>query len=299
MKKLISLLLAVLMMASLSVSAFAADITATGDNLKGTSPMYYTVTHENTYTDISAVKLEWSVPVLKYTTTDSRKWNTYTLKWDPLFKSAPEDDEVSFTLTNRSSYAVKANVSFTQDIAIAADTVTVTYGEQAPGDQTETINGNDPTIASIVGDNHALKVTQGTQTDEEFAKAKSDYLSANCTATIKGKVSVTDYSKLAESGKLGTYTVSIRNTKHKVTVWYVKDNAMISKTFTVQDGDLITVNDHSVTINGETITMPENFTLSPIGDKRFAGWKVGGNQYNGGTVLSDLTIMFDMENPAR
>jgi len=204
MKKLISLLLAILMMASLSVTAFAAEPTQSlanfnDDTMSDAMDFNYTVTHETTYTELSAVKLEWSVPVLKYTKTDARTWNTTKLEWEQAYKETTDGADVTFTLTNRGSYAVKANVSFTP---VTADSASVSFGE---GEN----DTNNPTIDSIVGDAHALWVTQGAMDDEAYKTAKETYLTNYCKAVITGKVTM-DTSKLtADSGKLGTYTVKI------------------------------------------------------------------------------------------
>jgi len=304
-KKIISLLLAVLMMASLSVTAFAADDPTptpnlenfTGDSMSGTMDFNYTVTHENTYTELSAVKLDWSVPVLKYTKTDTRTWDTTSLKWVQSHPESTSGDDVSFTLTNRGTYAVKANVSFTQDSGITtADTVTVAYGEKDPDDETKTINGNDPVIDSIVGDAHALKVAKGTMTDAEYKTARDTYVKENCQAVIKGKVTVSDYSKLSDSGKLGTYTVKISDpSKHTVTVIAHGGGNAGGPTTTiieVPDGAAISTNGYNITINGDSYTTADNYG-NPLNLHYFNNWQSGTNTFKDGesyTVTDDLTI---------
>jgi len=282
MKKFLALLLAVLMTAALAGTAFADDTSGlSGDgtgNVSSTKSLYYKVTQEKVYTDISGVKLEWSVPVLKYTKTDVRAWNTTTLKWEQEYKDINTGDEVTFTLTNRGSYAVKANVSFSQDSSITtADNVQVSYGSYTDPEDEETIfNANDPIIFSIVNADHSLKVQQGTMSDADYKTARDNYVAANCSATITGKVTVDDISELGTSGKLGTYTVRISDAKFKVTVEWIDSNKKEKTTeYTYRYGDRVS---YAENIDAGTVKIGTNDVITTYSEKdteyEFCGWEL-------------------------
>ncbi len=307
MKKAISLLLAVLMMASMSINAFAAESLEafTSDEMSDTKDFTYTVTHETGYVELSAVKLEWSVPVVKYTKTDVRTWNPETLHWGQNYESSGEAD-VSFTLTNRGTYAIKANVSFTPAVEGSAS---VSFGKKDPEDAAKTVNNNDPTIPSIVGDAHALKVAKGEMTDAEYLAARDKYVIDNCKATIAGTVKVDDVSKLtADSGKLGTYTVKISDPSkiYKITYSEYNQNSYVLNkealpksikageelTFTVNFGDYEYV-DAKFYVNGsklDYLSYDKSSGVTNWGDKNGnASYSFDGTNKTGSITISGIT----------
>ncbi len=112
MKKLLCAILVVVMMASVSVTAFAATVnTATGSDSADVKAKYNTAI----LTDVYSVDVTWGAMEFDYNA-GGQKWNAETHKWEA-DSSAPAAWEVknssnTITLANHSSKAVNATFAF-------------------------------------------------------------------------------------------------------------------------------------------------------------------------------------------
>lgn len=104
MKKLFAVLLAVAMLCTMSISAFAAGIESsniTGEVSTDLKVMYKTGTNEDAY----AVTIRWDSMVFTYTS-GGQRWNTEKMIWEDNTGSWSEAQKV--TITNKSSLPIKA-----------------------------------------------------------------------------------------------------------------------------------------------------------------------------------------------
>ena len=110
MKKLFAILLAVALVAALSVTAMAATITPDGSASKVVTGQYQAGS-----ADVQGYKVAivWGDMTFKYTDA-TRTWNTTDLKWDESGAGwTVVDNSNTITLTNSSSEDIKATFTFT------------------------------------------------------------------------------------------------------------------------------------------------------------------------------------------
>ena len=116
MKKIMSLILALALMMSLAIPAFAA--TNEGGNTSIDVKAQYT--GETTTTDTISVNIAWGAMEFTYHVGSTKVWDagthTYTTTSDAGTWSAKQDTNV-VTITNHSNVGVKADLSFAADTA--------------------------------------------------------------------------------------------------------------------------------------------------------------------------------------
>ena len=119
MKKFIAIIAAIAMIATMSVSVFAAaEIDAIGETLEGTVVANYEEADEGARVPVVVVDAAWSGLTFTYTVA-TEAWNSTDLVW--------EDSEgtwagaASVEVTNRSSKAVNASVSYEAGVVAAED----------------------------------------------------------------------------------------------------------------------------------------------------------------------------------
>lgn len=118
MKKALSLLLAVLMLCSLSVSAFAATVTTSGD-MSATLTVQYS---ESKQKDNYAATITWDAMSFTYSVSD-KSWNTETMAWETTGTAVTGWSEAqNVTVANKSSQSILVKIAFTP----ATDTKGVT-----------------------------------------------------------------------------------------------------------------------------------------------------------------------------
>lgn len=174
MKKLCAILLAVMMMATMSVSAFAAEVTENG----GTSDIDVKATYQDGVSTISkiSVNVSWEAMEFTYSISGTKTWDekTHTYKYNT---SSGWSDGKKVTVTNHSDSAIKVEFDFKEDAAY------------------KTVNGSfdKPTInlPSAVGKDTTASELTGTS-----------------TLTLGGTLS----SSVTTSTKVGTITVKITKT---------------------------------------------------------------------------------------
>lgn len=178
MKKILSLILALALVMSLSVTAFAAESNTATDKTPGTKVVTGTYIAGST-SDVISVNIEWGSMAFTYTGASAGTW----LPDSHSYSGATEagwscvDGENVITITNHSNVAVKATASFTK-----ADGTNLTHSFT---ETSETANDGVVALATAV--------------DTQVSAAPSANIVFNITG---GSIS-------ADSNNLGTITVTI------------------------------------------------------------------------------------------
>ena len=115
MKKILSLILALAMVMSLSVTAFAAE---TNDGKNDTSIDVNAIYSDGVNTpDVISVNVEWGAMSFTYSVNGTKQWDAtkheYTTNSDDAWSATGN----TVTVTNHSNVAVKAELSFAADTA--------------------------------------------------------------------------------------------------------------------------------------------------------------------------------------
>ena len=154
MKKLFATLLAVAMLASVSVTAFAAEtnhgtqdteITVNGSYVSGAAG-----------SSVISVDIEWEAMNFTYSATSEGTWNPATHAYDGQTEGGWSDNTPAITVTNHSNVAVNATLGFTADVTGVVGTFTEASGtandnilELATAEGTEVANA--PTATANFG----------------------------------------------------------------------------------------------------------------------------------------------------
>ena len=219
MKKFLSLLLALTMMLSLSITAFAADTSpkTVASVTEGSNTASFDVTgtvtvNEEAYADVVySVLVEWTVAPLALVVnkTQPYTWDPATLRYVPgTADSDPDsfeaqDVEVTITLTNSSNAAVNYTVAYADN---ATDGLTTSEAAAADNVATGKLANADITAAASALTEGDYDYAIDTEKVESTGEAK--------TASYAGTVSLTDLGETSaiENGStltLGTYTVTL------------------------------------------------------------------------------------------
>ncbi|GEM_PF-5046054 len=195
--KIISVLLIIVMVASMtaamgiSVSAkggwsYQTSATLTDLNNSKTIDQKYSLTvSTGSYTDVTKVKLEWTLENLSFSRKDNKIWDPDTLAWvaNGSTFTGSETANASFVLTNLSSVPVKANAVFRVENALRDTFAKITF------------TNNDCTVASVVD-----AETKAVNTGISHAQTISAALKVN-----KDKFT----GAAASNATYGTYVISI------------------------------------------------------------------------------------------
>lgn len=172
MKKLFAILMAVAMLCTLSVNAFAAELSS--DKIKGDTSKNVTANYvEGTESDaVYLVEITWGSLEFTYTTAHEGTWNPETHTYDgaTAAKWTCDTDQNKITVKNHSNAAVVveiANSNVTSGITLTWDNTSL---ELATADNGENGEAGTPTTATatltVSGDlaKSSEKVTIGTVT---------------------------------------------------------------------------------------------------------------------------------------
>ena len=128
MKKLFATLLAVAMLASVSVTAFAAEtnhgtqdteITVGGSYVSGAAG-----------SSVISVDIEWEDMNFTYSVASQGTWNPATHAYDGQTEGGWSDNTPAITVTNHSNVAVNATLGFTADVTGVVGTFTEASGTE-------------------------------------------------------------------------------------------------------------------------------------------------------------------------
>ena len=128
MKKTLSIILALVLALSLSVTAFAAenngtsstDITVNGTYIPSTSSADETI----------SVDIVWDAMDFTYTGASQGTWNPATHTYDGATEGGWSDNTPAVTVTNHSNVAVNATLGFTADVTGVVGTFTEASGTE-------------------------------------------------------------------------------------------------------------------------------------------------------------------------
>lgn len=182
MKKMICMILALVMVFSLSVSAMADDITTTGDTSKNVTATYTAGSEATNAGAIYSVKLTWTDVNVTYVggNAGTYTWNPATLKYELSGNSTGNwtDDGITITVENRSNAGI---------------TATATYAKTGSEALTFANDGKVTLTSAAVNNGNAIEYNDTNTTG------------AAQTGTITGKMGGT----ITEAGELGTITVTL------------------------------------------------------------------------------------------
>lgn len=188
MKKLFATTLAIMLMATSSVSALAVDLT---DSPAANNPAGdYAINVDGTYIagtaaqDVISVDIAWDTMSFAYTDGDAGTWNPETHAYTGATQGAWSTDKAGITVTNHSNVGIDADFSFA-----AADGVTTTgtfYSQNAD-------NGS---FTALSADAQKLALATAVGTERTSAPAGKLYFG------VSG-------DPIGENKSLGTITVKI------------------------------------------------------------------------------------------
>ena len=191
MKKLFAALLAGAMLASLSVTAFAAENT-------GATPTEITV--NGTYTpgamadEKISVDIAWDAMNFTYTGASQGTWNPETHAYEGATEGGWSNNTPAINVTNHSNVAVNATLDFTANVDGVVGTFTEASG---------TANDNILNLATAEGTEVANAPTATANFGISGAAIDADKTLGTITVTIKAATVVTTFAELQEAVNAG------------------------------------------------------------------------------------------------
>ena len=177
MKKLFAFALAAMMLATMSVTAFAADVTTTGNASADLTVKY----SAGSTVDAYAATIEWGSMEFTYTAA-AQKWDTDDLQWvndgTAAWSAGSAEGAGTVKITNRSSKDI--NAKFAWNAATGAMGVTGIA-----------VNGS-----AIVADGYTIPTADAASSDTAHIKSftilpTGDYTSTDTTAVTVGSITIT------------------------------------------------------------------------------------------------------------
>ena len=176
MKKFLSVILALVIALSLSVTAFAAtndgtqdtEITVNGSFVSGTAG-----------SSVISVDITWDAMDFTYTAPSQGTWNPATHAYDGQTEGGWSDNTPAITVTNHSNVAVNATLGFTPDVAGVVGTFTEASG---------TANDNILNLATAVGTEAANAPTATANFSISGAAIDATQTLGTITVTIKNVI---------------------------------------------------------------------------------------------------------------
>lgn len=127
MKKLLSFALVLVMMLSLSVTAFAAESTNTGGNT--TIDVKAVYSSAATTPDVISADIAWGAMEFTYSVGGTKDWDAENHEYKDNTTASWTANGNTVTVTNHSNVAIKAELSFAADSAYSG--ITGSFGEDA------------------------------------------------------------------------------------------------------------------------------------------------------------------------
>ena len=219
MKKLLSVILALVMALSLSVTAFAATNDGTQDTEITVNGTY---TPGTTADEIISADIAWDAMDFTYTGASQGTWNPVTHAYEGAIDGGWSDNTPAITVTNHSNAAINATLGFTADVTGIVGTFTESSGTE-----------NDKVLE--------LATAEGTEVGSA-PKATANF-------SISGAAIDADKT-------LGTITVTIKNvidTFAELQDAVNNGNIVLASDVTVETPYLAITKDVSIDFNGNTL----------------------------------------------
>ena len=299
MKKILSIILALAMALSMSVTAFAA----TNDGTSGTD-----ITVNGTYTPGTAadekisVDIVWEAMNFTYTAPSQGTWNPATHAYEGATEGGWSDNTPSITVKNHSNVAVNATLDFTADVAGVIGTFTEASGtandnilELATAVDTEVSNA--PTATANFGISGAaidadktlgtitVTIKNAIDTYEELQAA------VNAGGTVKLGGDITLESSLnieaATPVVLDLNGHTITGSGRSVCVW------LLSGSCTIRGGSITATGDNAVYNYSKSGTlMIEGCTIRTDRSALYSGDDDAVTTVKNSTLISDIAAIF-------
>ena len=299
MKKFLSVILALVIALSLSVTAFAAtndgtqdtEITVNGSFVSGTAG-----------SSVISVDITWDAMDFTYTAPSQGTWNPATHTYDGATEGGWSDNTPAITVTNHSNVAVNATLGFTADVTGVVGTFTEASGTENDGVlELATAEGtavaNAPTATANFGiSGAAIDTTQtlGTITVtiknviDTFAELQA---AVNAGGTVKLGGDITLESSLnieaAAPVVLDLNGHTITGSGRSVCVW------LLSGSCTIRGGSITATGDNAVYNYSKSGTlMIEGCTIRTDRSALYSGDDDAVTTVKNSTLISDIAAIF-------
>lgn len=187
MKKIFSVLLAVAMLCTMSISAFAATVDTTGS--KTSTDLQVKYVEDNTdKQDAYAASITWESMIFTYTS-GGQKWNTDKMIWEDNEGGTWSSSKI--TIKNRSSKGISVTFKYTSETD-NKDVNGYTMEDLGDSSQVKVTDGESKTI-------YMMPATAGNDGDNGYETT------FNCAITPFGTYTGTD----SEAVKVGTITIAL------------------------------------------------------------------------------------------
>ena len=311
MKKTLSIILALVMALSLSVTAFAAtndgtsgtDITVNGTYVPGT-----------TGAEQISVDIVWEAMNFTYTAPSQGTWNPATHAYEGATEGGWSDNTPSITVKNHSNVAVNATLDFKADVAGVVGTFTETSGtandkvlELATAEGTEVANAPAATAnfgisgAAIDADKTLGTITvtvaktgsaEGGETATGVTTLEALQAAVNAGGTVKlGGDITTDQDLTVSTGTPVTIDLNgfTLTSSAENTIYILPDTVCTVKGGTVSNTtdrkavvhNLVTVTFQNYTLNANNYFSLYNCCTATVTDSTLNG------NYNGNSIIND------------
>ena len=276
MKKLLSVILALVMALSLSVTAFAATNDGTQDTEITVNGTY---TPGTTADEIISADIAWDAMDFTYTGASQGTWNPVTHAYEGAIEGGWSNNTPAITVTNHSNVAVNATLGFTANVTGVVGTFTEASGTEndnilnlATAEGTEVANA--PTATANFGISGAaidadktlgtITVTIAKNVIDTFAELQA---AVNNGGTVKlgGDITLEDYLNIYAASPLlldlNGHTITGTN----------KSVYLMSGTCTIRGGSITVTSTNAVNNFGDTLTIDQCTISSASGCALYNG----------------------------
>ena len=276
MKKLLSVILALVMALSLSVTAFAATNDGTQDTEITVNGTY---TPGTTADEIISADIAWDAMDFTYTGASQGTWNPVTHAYEGAIEGGWSNNTPAITVTNHSNVAVNATLGFTANVTGVVGTFTEASGTEndnilnlATAEGTEV--GSAPTATANFGISGAaidadktlgtITVTIAKNVIDTFAELQA---AVNNGGTVKlgGDITLEDYLNIYAASPLlldlNGHTITGTN----------KSVYLMSGTCTIRGGSITVTSTNAVNNFGDTLTIDQCTISSASGCALYNG----------------------------